>query len=537
MKKNIMRIIPMVTLTTAMMATSVFATTVEESISNNEGINNESISNEDKIETYIEKFRIYLSGNSLKNVDTIEKDGVLYILADDLIESVVIENTEYETLDDAKENMKNIEEFVVYFENTLLDGVSIVEKDGNIYFTAKELIEVTNVINTEDEITVDLEEVAINPKPSEIYLNGTLLKGVSLVDDYFPARGLFEAMGYTVGYDNVQKRVTLKKGASYVTFSTNSDGYTFGRTAPILVGKAPLVKDGITYVPVNLLTDVMQMPEIILENGSMLINIPSMQEEVKEEVDAEVLEPKKVVVIDRDYDLNTATVQEEEDGRTVVLNLGEVEITSSTEEKEIFIGQTLNVVYSDAMTKSLPPINYPKSIEIVQIISTGKITNIRNDKDLTVVTFNDSVKGDILLNIPKDFEVEYTTDDKELEVGQTLEVVLSGVMTLSLPPINNPSVVRVVEETEDNKDESKSVATVTKVDIERKQITVNDEKLGDIILNLHDDLIVEYKDAVGAHATNWTTVGQKLEVEYSPIMTRSIPPINNPIKITVLLNS
>ena len=207
------------------------------------------------------------------------------------------------------------------------------------------------------------------------------------------------------------------------------------------------------------------------------------------------------------------------------------------------VGQALNVEYGEIMTASEPPINIPKSVKVVDKFSYGEILNVeKDDKNNTRVLFKDEEMGEVVLNLAPDFKVNFNTEDKELKKGQTLEVVLGRAMTMSLPPMTNPKSVSVInlkdnskEQKEDtNENTLKGIATIKSVDKENETILVTDEKIGDVVLNINDDVKIEYKNGTGTYAYNWMVAGQKIEVEYSPIMTRSLPPINNPVKILVL---
>ena len=143
------------------------------------------------------------------------------------------------------------------------------------------------------------------------------------------------------------------------------------------------------------------------------------------------------------------------------------------------VGQALNVEYGDIMTASEPPINVPKSVKVVDKFSYGEVLNVeKDDKNNTLVSFKDEEIGEVVLVLAPDFKVDYTTEDKEIKTGQYLEVVLSRVMTMSLPPMNTPKSVKVmenvaVEQEQDKQEETiKGTATIKTVDKENKTIWV-----------------------------------------------------------------
>ncbi len=371
-----------------------------------------------------------------------------------------------------------------------------------------------------------------NVKENSIYINGQLLENVNLIKEngktLMPVRAIFEKLGYEIDYDVNNKIISMSKMPHYITFSTTKDAYTFSRMAPQPLGMAPIVKEGVTYVPVELF-DLMGM-EVKLTSNNVLYIGDSVEE-------SQVTSAKKDQIIIKEIDEKNNTITVEDDKRgIVVLNIKDVKIDYITEDKELMIGQALDVEYGDIMTASEPPINIPKSVKVVDKFSYGEVLNVeKDDKNNTLVSFKDEEIGEVVLTLSPDFKVDYTTEDKELKTGQYLEVVLGRAMTMSLPPMNTPKSVKVMENvaTDSNIEQQETVkgnATIKSVDKENKTVLVTDEKMGDVVLNLHDDLKVEYKNG----EAEWMVEGQKLEIEYSPIMTRSLPPINNPVKILVL---
>ncbi len=367
--------------------------------------------------------------------------------------------------------------------------------------------------------------------PNSIFVNGKLLENVNTIKEngktLFPVRAVFEKMDFVINYDAKTKTVSLTKAPQFITFSTISDAYTFSKMAPQPLGQKPIVKDGVTYVPVELL-NLIQMEYTLNDNGSLVIG------------DDNITKSDTIEIIAIDKDKNTITVKDSQKGE-VVLNIKDLNIDYTTDDKELLIGQNLEVVYGDTMTASQPPMNNPKSVKVVDKISHGQIISVEKDSEGNMsVLYKDNELGEIKLNVPKDMKIDYTTLAKELKAGQEIEVVLGKAMTMSIPPMNNPKSIKVVKSSSDeNQTENKApsikgTATIKSVDKENKQVLVVDEKLGEVVLNLNDDLVVEYKNKNDLNAYNWLVVGQKLEVEYSPVMTKSLPPINNPIKIVVL---
>lgn len=374
-------------------------------------------------------------------------------------------------------------------------------------------------------------------KENQIFVNGEILQDANIIKEnnktLIPVRAIFEKMGYKVSYDPQTKIITMVNGASYITFSTTNDAYTFARMAPQPLGM-PVVKEGVTYVPVELF-DLIGMEYELTEQNVLYVG--NNEDDFRQ---------KQIIITNINEDASQITVNDPEKGE-VVLNVKDLEIKFDTDIKQLMVGQALQVEYGDIMTSSQPPINVPKSVTVVNKLSYGTVLSVEKDEqNNTKVLFNDEKMGEFMLVLSPDFKVEFKTDDKQLEKGQTLEVVLPDAMTMSIPPMGSPKSVVVVksasnentedekEETENTQDTIKGNATIKSVDKENNQILVTDEKLGDVVLNLNNGVVIENEKGEALTQDSLTKQGQKLEVEYSPIMTRSLPPVNNPVKIVVL---
>ena len=575
MKKNIKKIIPIIAIAT-LMTTSVFANnnsqiektnkvsgvvTDVSSESNIITINNEKIA--------VDKFTLIIDavkGTPIKYTDIMKNQSAYcYNVGDN---NIIIANIPQDfkapivaTVKKTKQIDDNTLELTIK-EN---DSKYTITKDTNFNRifaygvpgikslpTFDELVEGSKVVlymgdnNTLDKLflTTFKEEASkeenVSVKDNSIYINGSLLENASLIKEngktLMPVRAIFEKLGYEIGYDANTKTVSMTKAPHYITFSTTSDAYTFSRMAPQPLGQAPVVKEGVTYVPVSLF-ELIGIEIELTDNNVLYIGEKPAVEEDKAETEKESNIKNQIIITEIDEKNNTITVEDDVKG-TVVLNIKDLEIEYTTAIKQLMVGQALNVEYGDIMTASEPPINTPKSVKVVDKYSYGLIKSVeKDDKDNTRVLFEDRKIGEVVLNIPSDLKINFTTEDKELKEGQFIEVVLGDAMTMSLPPMTTPKSLSVIQNETENKDDLETIkgnATIKGVDKDNKTILVTDEKLGDVVLNLHDDVKIEYKNGVGMHAYNWMVEGQKLEVEYSPVMTRSLPPINNPVKILVL---
>ncbi|MDE6181725.1 MAG: copper amine oxidase N-terminal domain-containing protein, partial [Eubacteriales bacterium] len=303
----------------------------------------------------------------------------------------------------------------------------------------------------------------------------------------FPVRTVFEKLGFEVGYEPNGKIVTLTKDAQYITFSTIEDGYTFAKTAPQKLGQAPIVKDGHTYVPVTLLTEIMQMEGISVDG--LTLTIEGETGEVKTEL-------AQTIITEINEKDNTITVKEPING-TIVLNIKDLKIEYTTEDKSLMVGQAVEVEYGDITTTSEPAINTPKSLKVVQKYNIVEVLNVeKDDKDNTKVLVKDSEMGEVVLIVSKETKMEGV---EEIKVGQTLKVAMSNAMTMSIPPQTAAKEISVISieintEDEENKDaEISEIFTVeiVSIDKENNQVTIKDEKLGEVVLNINDNVKLE----------------------------------------------
>lgn len=340
----------------------------------------------------------------------------------------------------------------------------------------------------------------------------------------FPVRAVFEKLGFEVGYEPVGKIVTLTKGAQYVTFSTIEDGYTFARMAPQKLGQVPIVKEGITYVPVTLLTEIMQMEGVSVDG--LTLTIESQVKEVNIELD-------QTIITEIDEKANTITVNNPIKG-TIVLNIKDLKIEYTTEDKALMVGQAVEVEYGDIDTASEPAINTPKSLKVVQKYDVVKVLNVeKDDKGNTKVLVKDEEMGEVVLIVSKETKMEGV---EEIKIGQVLKVAMSNAMTMSIPPQTNAKEISIISATteEPEIEEAKEFSTVeiVSIDKENSQITIKDEKMGEVVLNISDEIKLEGISDI--NKVYELKAGDKLNVIYGEAMTRSLPPINNPIKIELV---
>lgn len=199
----------------------------------------------------------------------------------------------------------------------------------------------------------------------------------------FPARKVFEALGYTVEWNGEDSSVAVSKLPHYVTFIIGVDGYTFARTAPMPLNKAPELIDGVTYVPVSLLTEIMNLDAVIDENDNLKIKTVIEEDETIENSTEADQNSTNEEASEEESNVNDNIEQNAEvisiaEGSILVndKNQGEISLVLSENTELLFDDNTeasledikeaskLYVEYSGAMTMSIPPINNPEKIVI-----------------------------------------------------------------------------------------------------------------------------------------------------------------------------
>ncbi len=365
-------------------------------------------------------------------------------------------------------------------------------------------------------------------------INGQVIEDAQVinVDDktFVPVRALCEALGMEVMWDNDAEMVTIVKLPVYVTFSPEADGYTFARTAPMLLGSAPFLKNDRTYVPVNFIDEILQQKYELSENGD--INVTA---EVDKSVGAIILE--KTV----DGENLSITVEDSKRGEEVVANItAETVIVDENGEtlttEALTEGASIKIEYAEFMTMSIPPMTNAVKIQVMGAAEDAEaaekvVTILEKDMENNTITVFDAEKNSaVVLNIAeetviKDKEGNTATFDA-LVLGTDITVVYADFMTMSIPPITNALEINIVD--------AKATTTVIAKDAEAKTITVFDKEMRmELVLNISDSTVIT--DAEG-NALTFDAIGrgtELAEIEHSEAMTKSLPPITNATKLVV----
>lgn len=223
----------------------------------------------------------------------------------------------------------------------------------------------------------DIMLISENHKASVI-LNNEILENADIINEngtaYFPLRTVCEKLGFEVEWNDGLKRITVTNLPVYVTFSPFEDGYTFAKTAPFKIGVAPIVKDGVTYVPAEFMNEILggfaklDNDELVILYGDML------DERTTEGTVSEIItaEDGKVTQIEINNgketakdentkaDENSEGIQLAPNAGTILLNVGDdVIVTNALGDKiglsDIKKGDKIKVIDKGIATMSIPP--------------------------------------------------------------------------------------------------------------------------------------------------------------------------------------
>lgn len=162
-----------------------------------------------------------------------------------------------------------------------------------------------------------------------------------------------------------------------------------------------------------------------------------------------------------------------------------------------------------------------------ETVFNAEILSIENG----LVLVNDFAKGEINLNINNDTEILNEDGSKaemdDLKMGNILSIKYGDAMTFSIPPMNNPVKIII-------KSEYYKTGKVKFIEnINDGQIMADDSEIGNVVLNITEDVEIIDKDGNKA-SLDKLKKDTEAKVTYGNVMTASLPPINTPIKIEII---
>lgn len=266
-----------------------------------------------------------------------------------------------------------------------------------------------------------------------ISIDGNVVENSNVIEidgnSYVSVRPLAEEMGLNIEWKADTKSIILSNGGPvYITFSVGKNAYTIAKTAPMPLSGAPVIKDSTTYVPVDVITDLLNY-EVSIDGDN--VNILTEVENALT-VKGEVAETSDDTIVFKDSQ-----------GRTIILTKSDdVDVVDFAGNKFdinlITTGSELEVQLSEAMTMSEPPINNPEKITVLP--SKGEVVEVSEEE----ILFKDDKIGEVRLN-KSDTVTVVNGDINSIKVGDKLNVQYSEIMTRSLPPLNTPIAIEIVK--------------------------------------------------------------------------------------------
>ena len=128
----------------------------------------------------------------------------------------------------------------------------------------------TKIIVLDEEKPVILDEIAVNGKKLEAVKPILNDGGVVMV----PVRAVAEALGYEVGWNQEEQKVTV---GELLSFRIGEDNYTMDDTSGIQLYAAPLLEEGTTYVPLSFISEFLNASTSQVNSQVVIEAVPVTQ--------------------------------------------------------------------------------------------------------------------------------------------------------------------------------------------------------------------------------------------------------------------
>lgn len=150
------------------------------------------------------------------------------------------------------------------------NAVKIIVLDEKKEVETPEKPEVPEMPEENTEIKV-LDKISYY-KDEQLSAEASLKNKIYKSEDTFmiPVREIAETLGYKVSWNSVARQAELTKGANFITINKDKDMYSFAKMT-VKLDKAPEIKEGTMFVPLNFIEEVMQLEMEITQDG--MINI------------------------------------------------------------------------------------------------------------------------------------------------------------------------------------------------------------------------------------------------------------------------
>jgi hypothetical protein len=174
---------------------------------------------------------------------------------------------------------------------------------------------------------------------------------------------------------------------------------------------------------------------------------------------------------------------------------------------------------------------------------TGVITGIYNDGKYQSVHIQGINTDGIILNVGEDTVIAMADGSKlelkDLHIGMTVKAEHSLIMTMSLPPQTPTYKITVLDKQKQN-DLLGTAGTLEEVQKDNEgniSITIkgtglNDLSPSEVVLRISKDTVLIDKDGEAVKSSALVK-GAEVMGFYSPLLTRSLPPIGTAVKVVV----
>lgn len=292
---------------------------------------------------------------------------------------------------------------------------------------------------------IAVASMAAAQENDKLYINGTLSENGSIEvvgeKKYLPLRAICEGLGFDVEWDDASRKIIISSIPVYITCSPDRDGYTFAKTAPMLLGEAPKLINDKTYVPMNFVEEILDGK---LEEKADGVNIVYAEVEEKNEISGTICEiiydgenteqekPVQLVLGDKD-DINSQTV----------LNLSD-ELSAKVKELGLEVGTKIVAEVGDLATASIPPQMVPVSISVAETAEeakdtveiSGTVCELVYDSDNNLVQIITGEKEDPHTQNAYNLSDELAETVKKLGIKEGSQIIGTAdiAQTRSIPP-------------------------------------------------------------------------------------------------------
>lgn len=285
-------------------------------------------------------------------------------------------------------------------------------------------------------MVISLASVATANEEGKLYINNTLVENAKIAENdgttLIPLRAICETLGFEVNWIEEPRTIELVKLPVYITCSPDRDGYTFARTAPMLLGTAPKLIDDLTYVPTNFVDEILK--------GTIEENEGNYHISYGEVAQTNTISGKVCDMIYEDEKLVQLVLGEKDDPNTqTILNLSE-EMVKMAEELNIVIGTEISAEVQDLATLSIPPQMIPVNLTVLEevVAETEAIEGticelVYEDEKLVQIVIGDAEDylSQTVLNLTEELSKEAV--ELKAEVGKTIKATAAAIKTMSIP--------------------------------------------------------------------------------------------------------